>query len=568
MSIATKKRLIAAAAAVAAGALLLSGCSTGGSGGGSTSGASGSADAAKDQADYNPQPRENLKEGGTFTTATTEISAQFNPFHADGTLYTSNVWRWYNPVIALFDADGTWHANEDYLSDVKKEDVDGKTVVTYTINPKAQYNDGTPIDWKSFENTWKSNDGENKDYAVSSTDGYVQIESVKAGKDDRQAVVTFKGEYAWVDGLFNFLLNPEVKDANMFNTAYVETPHAEWGAGPYTVDNYDKNNGTISFKRNDKWWGDKGLLDSRTFKTMESSASINAFKNGEIDATSASSQDRLAQVKDMKDINILRGGSTANYLLMLNSAAPSLDDLQVRTAIMKGIDRSVIAKIEFQGLDYTEKEPGSFNQFSYQPGYQDNYAKAGLGFDKDAAAKLLDEAGWKQAKDGDIREKDGKKLSIQFTTLGDDPTSAAEAKAINSMLAEIGVDAKIENRPSSEFSEVYTKREFGMFMMGFSSSDPFGFAYFCQIYCSDSTLNLSGTATPEMDKEIAEIAKIGNPDDQIKQGNELEAKLLKETAGIMPMYNGPTIVAVKKGLANYGAGLFFQGKPQDLGWEK
>ncbi|MFV4912749.1 ABC transporter family substrate-binding protein [Microbacterium lacticum] len=563
MSKATK-RLSAVAGAVVAAALLLSGCSNPSSG--SPTG-SASAGGEIKQADYNPQPRENLKEGGTLTTALAEISAQFNTFHADGTAYTLQVWRWYNPVLALFDADGTYHPNPDYLTDVKKDEVDGKTVVTYTINPKAEYNDGTPIDWKSFEATWKANNGEAADYAPSSTDGYVQIESVTQGENDRQAVVTFKGAYAWVDGLFNVLLNPEVKDANTFNTAYVEDPHAEWGAGPYTVDTYDKNNGTITFKRNDKWWGDKGLLDSRTFKALESSASINAFKNGEIDATSAGSQDRLAQVKDMNDISILRGATTSNTLMMLNSADPALGDLATRTAIMRGIDRSVIAKIKFQGLDYTEDLPGSFSQFGFQPGYKDNFSAADLGFDKDAAIKGLEDAGWVAGSDG-IREKDGKKLSFQFTTLGDDPTSAAQAKAINSMLKEIGVDAAITNRPSSDFSKVYTNREFGMFLMGFSSSDPFGFAYFCQVYCSDSQLNLSGTGTAAWDAKIADLAKIGDADEQIAQGNEMEAEIFKETAGIMPLYNGPTIVAVKKGLANFGASLFFVGQPQNIGWEK
>jgi peptide/nickel transport system substrate-binding protein len=36
----------------------------------------------------------------------------------------------------------------------------------------------------------------------------------------------------------------------------------------------------------------------------------------------------------------------------------------------------------------------------------------------------------------------------------------------------------------------------------------------------------------------------------------------------MPVYNGPTIVAVKQGLANAGAGLYFIPLPQNVGWQK
>ena len=49
--------------------------------------------------------------------------------------------------------------NPDYLTDVKQETVDGNTRITYTINPKATYNDGSPIDWRSFESTWKTSNG-------------------------------------------------------------------------------------------------------------------------------------------------------------------------------------------------------------------------------------------------------------------------------------------------------------------------------------------------------------------------------------------------------------------------
>ncbi|MDR2294597.1 MAG: ABC transporter family substrate-binding protein [Microbacterium sp.] len=568
MSIASKRRYVVAAAAIVAGALMLSGCGSSNDGGGNASEKPSDGSTSSALEGLNLQSRDNIKEGGSLTTGTVEISAQFNTFHGDGTKYTLDFWRWYNPQLALYDADGTYHFNTDFLTDVKQEVKDGNTVVTYTINPKAQYNDGTPIDWKSFEATWKSNNGSDENFVSSNTDGYSKITSVTMGADERQAVVTYDGIYAWVNALFENIINPEAaKDAETYNTAYIENPHPEWGAGPYTVDKYDKNNGTISFKRNDAWWGDKGMLDTRTFRALEDSAEINAFKNGELDAAGVGNKDRLAQVKDMDGIEIREAGTPSNSLMMLNSADPVLGDLEVRTAIMKGIDRSVIAKIRFQGMDYTEPLPGSFAQYSFQPDYTDNFAESGLDYDKEAAAKILDDAGWKAGSDG-IREKDGKKLSFVFTTLGDNEISASQAKAINSMLKEIGVDAAINNRPSSDFSDVYTNREFGMFLMGFSSSNPYGFGDFCQVYCSDSQLNLSGTGTPEIDEKVKEVGAIADPDEQIKAGNKLEAEIFKETAGIMPLYNGPTMVAMKKGLANYGAGQFYVGKVQDIGWQK
>ncbi|MGH3996080.1 MAG: ABC transporter substrate-binding protein, partial [Pseudonocardiaceae bacterium] len=265
-----KRTVAVAATAVLSVALVACGGSVTGGGSGDT------AQSLSEQAQFNPQPYENIRDGGTLTTALPEITPQFNTWQGDGTLYTLNLWRWYNPVLITFTADGDAVYNPDYLTDVKQELVDGNTRITYTINPKATYNDGTPIDWRSFEAVWKTNSATNPAYIVNSSDGYDRIASVTRGVDDRQAVVTFRGVNLWWQSLYNNLIHPNAVDPQVYNQGYIDNPHPEWGAGPYQIQNFDKRNGTITFVRNPKWWGKPGKLDSRTFLTMESAASINA----------------------------------------------------------------------------------------------------------------------------------------------------------------------------------------------------------------------------------------------------------------------------------------------------
>jgi peptide/nickel transport system substrate-binding protein len=558
----------AAVAAVAALTITLSAC--GGSGSSSNQPpAVNNTQMAQQAAQLNTQPRDNIKDGGTLTTAVVEITPQLNTFQADGTVYSLYFWRWYNPTLMLFAPDGSTTPNPDYITNQKTEQKDGNTVVTYTINPKAVYNDGSPIDYKSFVSTWEANNGKNAKFLASSTDGYSLIKSVTKGTDDRQAVVTFNGTYAWPEGLFNNLLNPKAATPDVYNKGYLNTPHAEWGAGPYTVDKFDPKNGTFSFKKNPKWWGDPGKLDTRTFKALEASAEINAFKNGQLDAASAATKDRLAQVKTMQNVDIRRSATPSQSLLTLNAGSESgnLKDINVRKAVMMGIDRATLAKIEFNGLDYTEDPPGSFMLYGFQKGYVDNFTAAGYKYDQAEANTLLDKAGWAKGSDG-VREKGGKKLTLKYSIVGDDPTTIAEAKAINSMLKTVGATVTIDQHPSSDFSKVFLGGQFDLFGLGFASSDPFGYAYFCQIFCKDSSLNVSQTGKASFDKEIAAVTKIGNPEQQIAEGNKLEQKIMSETWGIMPLFNGPTIIATKKGLANYGAGLFNVGKVQDIGWQK
>nr|WP_223205579.1 ABC transporter family substrate-binding protein [Gordonia jinghuaiqii] len=520
-------------------------------------------------ASLNPQPRENLREGGSLTTALTEVSPQWNTFHADGSAYTLALWRWYNPVLAYFSPDGVYSPNPDYLTDVRTETVDGDTVVTYTINPDAFFNDGTPIDYRAFVETWRTSRGLDDRYIVSSTDGYSQIDSVTRGVDDRQAVVRFDGVYAWPDGLFNLVLHPKAADADTYNKGYVQNPHPEFGAGPYTIASYDKNAGTVVFERNPKWWGEPGKLDRRVFRQLESQAALNAFQNGEIDATGVAAKDARARVLTMNGVDIRTAASPQQALLVLNLDAPILGDPVVREAVMKAIDRATLARIRFTGLNYTEELPGSLSLYPFQPGYRDNLAGV-VSYDPDQAAALLERAGWRNGggdTDDGIRTKDGRRLSLTLPNVGDDTTGLNLSRALQAILAKVGIDLVVQQRPSSDFSKVVVNKEFDLFMMGFQSSDPFGMAYFCQVWCSDSQFNPAGAGTPELDARIRAMSRIGDPMAQIAAGNKVEHEAFEQYSNL-PLFNGPAMVAVKSGLANYGAGQFYVGPIEDIGWEK
>ncbi|MGV0393742.1 ABC transporter family substrate-binding protein [Corynebacterium riegelii] len=507
--------------------------------------------------DYNPLERDQIQDGGELTMAITEMAEQQNVFHANMNRYTRNVWDKYNPQLTLFDGDGTYHPNPAYLSEVKDEVVDGKTVVTYTIVDEANYNDGTPIDWTSFENTWKFNNGSNPDVQVNSTDGYELIESVTRGETDKQAVVTYKQAYPWWEGLFGNLVPPQVDSADTFMNAYLKQLHPEWGAGPFKVENVNFETGEVSFVRNEKWWGEPAKLERISYRAMEDQASINAFRAGEIDLTGVGSRDRLETARQMGDQADIRVSlRPSNFLLTINSEAPGLEDPKVREAIMTAIDRSQLAAIRFNGLDYTEDLPGSFTLFQTQDGYEDNFGSV-VQYDQEKAKKLLEEAGYSEANP----------LSVRYVTLGDSPMVQATTSAMQSMLRAVGIDVQIEERPSSDFSKVTSEKDFDLFMMGFSSSDPFGVASFGQIYASDSELNKSGTGSAELDAKIEELQKIEDADEQIKRANELEKEAFGEF-GIMPYANGPEMVATKPGLANLGAMSFAVLPIENVGWAK
>jgi len=519
----------------------------------------------KPNGDYNPLERDQIKDGGELTLPILEVPEQSNSLHGNAIVDGTTLWRWYNPQMTLADGDGTWHPNPAYLTNVNAEEVDGKTVVTYDINPDAVFNDGTPIDWRVFETMWKFSNAENPDVVANSTDGYDQIESVTAGESDKQAVVTYKQTYPWWQALFDRVLHPSVADAQTFNEGYLKNPHPEWGAGPYKVDKFDYNSGTVSFVPNEKWWGEKPKLDKVTYRQMESQATINAYQAGEVDAVEITNKDHLAVAKTVKDTTLRGTLRPSNYLVTLNAKTPTLEDVKVREAVFTGLNRETLAQVRFNGMDYKEDLPGSFALFQNQKGYQDNFGGL-VTYDQDKAKQLLDEAGWAEGGDG-IREKDGKKLTLRYVTFGDSQLAKSTAAAMQKMLKDIGVDLQVEERPSSDFSQVTAEREFDVLTSGFVSYDPYGVAYFKQVYASDSELNKSGTGTPEMDQKIAELQQLPTQEEQIERANELEKEALQQY-GIMPYVNGPQLYATKNGLANYGSYAFALVPKENIGWAK
>ncbi|CCI83294.1 ABC transporter family substrate-binding protein [Corynebacterium otitidis] len=555
-----------ALAVTAAAALFLAACGDGGEGSPGADGGSGETLEISPEGDQNVTDYEDVADGGELTLAIAEAAEQQNVFHADMTAYSRDVWNWYNPQLLLAEGDGTTYPNPEYITNIDDELVDGKTVVTYDLNEDAEFNDGTPIDIEAFQATWRANNGEDEAYTVNSTEGWSEVESVEAGDSDKQVVVTFKRAYPWWAALYGSVLHPEAAEPENFSEAYVRQLRPEWGAGPFKVDSADFNSGTFTFVRNEKWWGREARLEKVTLRQLEDQASINAFRAGEIDATGVATKDRLAQAREMGDEIELRTSTRAFVaLITLNSEAPGLDDVRVREAVARAIDRSQLAEIRYNGLEYEEELPGSLIWYPFQDEYKDNYTEAG-GFDAEKSKKILDEAGWEEGSDG-VREKDGEKLSLRYVSICDDPNTKATAQAVQQLLRDVGVDVKIEERPAADFSKVANERDFDIFPMGFSASDPFGVAYIGQIYRSDSQLNRSGVNSEEIDAAIAELVELPTAEEQTEAGHEIEKEAL-EQYGLIPFANGPIITALKPGLANFGPSSFAVLPRETIGWEK
>jgi peptide/nickel transport system substrate-binding protein len=499
--------------------------------------------------DINPQDPATLKKGGNLRLALTEFPPNFNTLHIDGNQADSGAMlRSTMPRAFRVGSDGSTTVNTDYFTNVELTGTNPQ-VVTYTINPKAVWSDGTPITWEDIKSQIDATNGTNKDFAIASTNGADRVKDVTRGVDDRQAIVTFAKPYAEWRGMFagNTMLLPRSMTANpeVFNKGQLDGPGPS--AGPFIVSGLDRTAQRITLTRNPKWWGTPPLLDSLTYLVLDDAARIPALQNNTIDATGIGSLDELTIARNTQGISIRRAPSASWYHFTFNGAPGSiLADKALRVAIAKGIDRQAIANISQRGL---ADNPVPLNNHIYvagQDGYQDNSGV--VPFDPEKAKQELDALGWRL--NGQFRGKDGRQLVIR-DVLYDAQTTRQIGQIAQNSLAQIGVKLDLDAKGGGGFFTNHINvGDFDIAQFSWVG-DAFSLCCLNQIYTTDAESNFGKISNPQIDAKVEETTDELDPAKARALANEVD-KLIWAEGFSLPLFQSAGNVAVRSSLANFG----------------
>jgi peptide/nickel transport system substrate-binding protein len=533
------RRLAMAALAVG---LVLTACS----GGQQPPSAGGNAEVGT-TSDINPQDPATLRDGGDLRLALSGYPPNFNTMQIDGNLADlGGLLHWTMPRAFFIGPDGQAAVNTDYFTSVELTKTDPQ-VVTYTINPKAVWTDGTPITWEDIASQISATKGTDPAYLIASPNGSERVASVERGVDDRQAVVTFAKHYADWKGMFagNSMLYPKSMTANpdVFNRGELNGPGPS--AGPFMVTNIDKGAQRIVLGRNPKWWGATPKLNTVTYTVLADEALIPALQNNALDAVGLATLDDLTIARRTPGVSVRRAPSVSWYHFTVNGAPGSiLADPALRAAVLKGIDRQAITNVSQRGLVDT---PTTLNNHIYvagQQGYQDN----ATAFDPEAAKRELDALGWKM--NGQFREKDGKQLAIRDVYY-DAKSTRQIAQIAQSTLAQIGVNLQLNAvAGGSLFSDYVTPGNFDLAQFGWGG-DAFPLGSLTQIYATKGESNYGKIGSPEIDAKIEETLSELDAAKARDRANELD-KLIWAIGFSLPLFQSPGNVAVHSDLANFG----------------
>lgn len=553
------------------GALLLSACGGGNSNGGTEQqGGSTESIAPITAQDINVKDRGELSQGGTVRLDVSDFGDNWNPLNVNGN--NNDLSRARRPLMPQFfnyDTAGVPTPNTNWLLSAEETSAD-PTTVSFKLNPDAIWGDGSPVDVDDMVATWKACNGEQKDFQCASTQGYDQIASITSGADKFDVTITFKGAYPDWSQPFSYpgtLKAESIKDADTFNDGWKSLKN-DWLSGPFMVDDFDNSQKVLTEVPNDKWWGEKPLLDKITFRAISPDATAAAFANNELDSFEIGPDpDAYQRVKGVSDASI-RAAAGPNFRhFTFNTKSGLLTDQKVRQAIVKGLDREAIGASDLAGIDWPVQPLNNNILLQNQEGYKDVAAETGITYDPEGAKADLDALGWTVGSDG-IREKDGKKLEIKFSQLSGVPVSENEALQAQNMLKEIGIKLDIVDVPISKFQDgtLLSNHEFDIVAFSWIGTQ-YPFQGVSQIYGTGSESNYSQLSVPQIDENAKKLDSTTDLQARIDLANET-AKIIWENVMTLPLYQRPELFAVKTKLANYGA--FGLGNPQweNVGYEK
>ena len=524
--------------------------------------------------DINPVPRDNLPDGGTLRWPLIATPPNFNTGELDGTSAdTANVVGALLPAMFNFDAEARPTVNKDYLESAELTAKAPRQGVTYRINQKAAWGDGTPISAADFEAQWKAMSGSNPAYRVASSAGYDQIESVAAGAGDREVVVTFRRPYADWKALFSPLYPASTNnDPAVFNDGWRKGPLTT--AGPFMFESLDQTAKTISLVRNPKWWGNRPKLDRIVFRVLDSPAQVDALLSNEIDVLDvAADVNKLKRVEGAPGITVHRAAGPDFRSITINGTGEILKDVNIRRALGMAIDRAAVAKALVGPLGVDAKPLQNHIFVDGQRGYRDNAGILGSP-DVNGARKLLDDADWKL--DGNVRKKDGKPLAIRFVVPNGVASSNQIAELVRAMLDGIGVRVDLLSVPTQEFFKQYiVPGNFELTVFSFIGK-PFPISSSRPSYVSprpgkngelDFQQNFARIGTPQIDALFDQATSEFDEQKAIDLANQIDTAIWGEVHSLT-LYQRPDMAATRSQLANFGAFGFASVVYEDIGFTR
>ena len=324
--------------------------------------------------------------------------------------------------------------------------------ISYVINPKAVWSDGTPVNAQDFIYAWESQRGvgddiDGKPFDVASTLGYRDIDSVTASPDGKTVTVLFGTPFTDWRVLFSNMVPAHIAEEVGWNSGFQTfNPARDLSAGPMTIQSVSPD-GTVVLVPNDKWWGPKPNLSQVVVKQNQSSGSwigSLSHSNGTVSQPTGFDLADLNRVTSLPNVQSKIGSSMTFLQLEFNVKSPMTGATVVRQAIAHALDRSKLLTDVFGSMQAAPALDNDHLAVNSQPQYAASTAAAPYSSsDVAASARLLAAAGYTRFASGPYEDVSGRPLQLKMAVETGDPWTAELATLIAAQLDAAGIEVVV-----------------------------------------------------------------------------------------------------------------------------
>lgn len=313
------------------------------------------------------------------------------------------------------------------------------------------------------------------------------------------------------------------------------------GTGPFRLATVKP--GLVRLDANAGYWGGPPRLAHIYFRRYPSeSALASALLAGEVDVTSAVSQDRVESLRGNPELSLdSQTGLNIAFLSINNEHAP-LGDVRVRQAIARAIDREALLRLAPRGHGEPAKNPLPPSLWGYSPRTKE------LLVDRAAARRLLADAGLTEGFETTILSVDSGRPYM--------PDPRTLSARIRDHLATIGVRARSVPVASwAEYVERGSRGDYDLMPLGWQAdtTDPNDFLSALLASESIGTTNRSRYQSPEMDALLKRGRRAPDIEGRTKAYREAQ-ELFQRDMPWVPLYHVSVFTAYRRSVGGLAIG--------------
>ena len=418
---------------------------------------------------------------------------------------------------------------------------DGKTY-TFTLRSGVRFHSGKPLtsaDVKFTLDRWKALKGSPSAFNIA------PVEKVDA-PDPRTVVLHLK------DPLSILLVNLASYSSSVLNSEAVTRLGDDYGTaagkvdgtGPFMLREWVRNDRLVVARNAAYNWGppvfkNRGPahLGTVVYRTIvEDSPRLAAVQIGEAQFTPAVPAPQVAILEKDQRIRVIRYRDLNTGFIGFKLGHKPLDDVRVRRAINYGINKPEI----IAGVYYGQADEALGPLAPGTPGWWPGVAKATYRYNPSTAKRLLDEAGWTQARPGVPREKAGQPLSLLFL-YSPGPENEALMGLVQAGLAGVGVGVRPQRLEWTAFLAALRAGQHDMFLINNRYVTADGNMYFYFHSKQRPAPNRFDWADPETDRLLDLSRSSTNEAERIAAYQKIQ-QIVVENAVWVPLVHQKRVV--------------------------